>query len=304
MVRKQWWFSRAFFFLAAIFSVACPAWSGEQRASVLTSIRPLALLVQDVAGDAADVEVLLPSGASPHHYALRVSDMRNLKAADLLVWMGPEFERFLADMTVSRDPQSQLVLETLPGLSWPSLKASGQHEAEHGHSGKDMHLWLNPDNGRVVMRAVAKRLSELVPEKAEVFTANLARAESALDQTTEQLEQRFDGLSQRAFGVSHDAFAHFVERFDLTQAAAISAMPDQGLSARHVAQTVAALKGAQCLIVEEGEAESSVQRVQRLVNLPVVAADPLAVDPEIDSYAAFIAKIGASFAECLAGSTR
>ena len=44
--------------------------------------------------ETAHVDVMLPSGASPHTYALKPSDMQMLQRADLAIWVGEDLETF------------------------------------------------------------------------------------------------------------------------------------------------------------------------------------------------------------------
>ena len=62
---------------------------------VLTSIKPLQLIAAAVQDGVGTPDVLLPAGASPHHYTLRPSDLRQVKEADLVYWIGPDLEGFL-----------------------------------------------------------------------------------------------------------------------------------------------------------------------------------------------------------------
>lgn len=273
--------------------------ANEAPFKILTSIRPLALLVQDIVGDTAEVEVLLPGGASPHHYNLRVSDVRQIRNADIVIWLGPEFERFLQRAVEQRGEGGSMMLTTVKGLHWP---AADDKVVQHHHDdrdGRDMHIWMDPVNGARLLDAIAARLSKLRPALAPQFSSNLESAKAELALTTSAVARELAPLSDHGFGVSHDGFRHFVDRFGLNQLAAVSTMPDQGVSARHMATTVKALQDARCLVVEAGDPPASVARLQRLFKLPTVAADPLALNPGIDSYAAFIASLGQSFSQCL-----
>ena len=64
------------------------------QVEVLTSIRPLGLLAEAVVGDHGAVNVLLPKGASAHHYQLGYSDRKSLNEADLVLWIGENLETF------------------------------------------------------------------------------------------------------------------------------------------------------------------------------------------------------------------
>ena len=45
----------------------------------LASIKPLQLISQAITEGVSDTEVLLPAGASPHHYSLKVSDPKKAR---------------------------------------------------------------------------------------------------------------------------------------------------------------------------------------------------------------------------------
>ena len=145
------------FCLFTLFFVA----NAQAEVRVLTSIKPLQLIAAAVQDGLGEPEVLLPSGASPHHYALRPSDVRRVRDADLLYWIGPDMESFLPRVLGSRD-KPQVAVQDLPGMT---LRHFGEeHENDHDdhaheHAGDDLghdhdhrpgsldaHLWLAADN--------------------------------------------------------------------------------------------------------------------------------------------------------------
>jgi ABC-type Zn2+ transport system substrate-binding protein/surface adhesin len=130
---------------------------------VTVSIAPLASLVASVLGDLGHPHTLVPPGATEHVYALRPSDADALAGADLVVWIGPEFERFLAKplaglpsttriLTLGSDPR----LAHLPlrgGDSWPAHDHDGLEDRNDDHTELDGHLWLDPANARAIVAA-------------------------------------------------------------------------------------------------------------------------------------------------------
>gem|GEM_PF-3463 len=120
---------------AILSSTAAPAFAAP---NVVTDMSPTGALVQEVMGDLGQVHVLLPKGASAHHYTMRPSDARALQNADLLVWMGPELTPWLdrsAD-NLSGDTQ-QLRLLTVEGTILQEY-ADDDHEG-HDHEAHDDH---------------------------------------------------------------------------------------------------------------------------------------------------------------------
>ena len=67
-----------------------------QAITVLSSIKPIHFLVQELTDGVADSSYLVPNGASPHDYALRPSDIKMLRRADIVVWYGDDLEAFLS----------------------------------------------------------------------------------------------------------------------------------------------------------------------------------------------------------------
>ncbi len=105
--------------------------SAHAQVEVLTSIKPLQLIAAAVQDGVGKPAVLLPPGASPHHYALRPSDVRQIRSADLLYWIGPDMESFLGPVLKGRSGPA-VAVQSLPGLT---LRHFG--DAAHGHEDHD-----------------------------------------------------------------------------------------------------------------------------------------------------------------------
>ncbi|MCQ4321876.1 zinc ABC transporter substrate-binding protein [Stutzerimonas stutzeri] len=120
-------FSIPLLLFASLFSSA----QAQAEIEVLTSIKPLQLIAAAVQDGVGQPAVLLPPGASPHHYAMRPSDVRQIRSADLLYWIGPDLEGFLAPVLEGRKRPS-VAIQSLPGLTLRHFgEAAGGHEAEH-----------------------------------------------------------------------------------------------------------------------------------------------------------------------------
>lgn len=97
--------------------------------NVLTSIKPLQLIAAAVQDGVGKPAVLLPPGASPHHYALRPSDVRQIRSADLFYWIGPDMETFLEPVLKGRTRPS-VAVQSLPNMT---LRHFGDEHVGHRH---------------------------------------------------------------------------------------------------------------------------------------------------------------------------
>jgi len=103
-----------------------------QAGEVVTSIRPLGLIASALTDGITQPQVLLEDGASPHHYALRPSDMRKLTEARIVFWVGPELERFL------EKPLARTEAITL-ALGESDAQHDEEHEDPESHQDQDAH---------------------------------------------------------------------------------------------------------------------------------------------------------------------
>ena len=159
----------------------------------MTGVQTCALPI--LAGVAAP-GVIVPAGASPHSYALRPSDARRIARANLIFWIGKSGEPFL-EKTLSSlgDPARAIALIDLDGLKrlaarkpgvWRKTRSAtdGDRLASSadaaGPGGIDPHVWLDPANARVIVRAMAAALARIDPGRAAIYERNADALEARL----------------------------------------------------------------------------------------------------------------------------
>jgi len=114
-----------------------------QKLNVVTSIRPIQSLVENVSQGLADVNVLVPANASPHNYALKPSDAQNLQNADVIFWIDEHFESFL-EKSIDTLPKNALKIAFAeqPGvlvLNSRELKLTADQEEHDDHAHEEEH---------------------------------------------------------------------------------------------------------------------------------------------------------------------
>ncbi len=255
---------------ASLFSSA----QAHAEIEVLTSIKPLQLIAAAVQDGVGKPAVLLPPGASPHHYAMRPSDVRQIRSADLFYWIGPDMEGFLAPVLEGRKRPS-VAIQSLPGLTLRHFgDAAGEHEAEHDrhdehaheahgeHSEQvhdehddhaheaadhdehdhahrpgslDAHLWLLPANAVTIAEGMAQDMAKADPANAERYRANLTAFKQRLEALDKRLSQRLSETRTKPFFVFHEAFDYFEAAYGIKHAGVFSAGGEAQPGARHVA---------------------------------------------------------------------
>jgi len=220
--------------------------SAQADVKVLTSIKPLQLIAAAVQDGVAVPQVLLPPGASPHHYALRPSDVRKVQSVDLLYWIGPDMEGFLPRVLNGRTLPSVAVQE-LPGLKLRHFaQDSASHEDhdddggdDHDHDHRpgtvDAHLWLSAHNARVIAARMAADLSAADPANAARYQSNLKGFNQRLDALDARIKARLAGVAGKPYFVFHEAFDYFEDNYGLKHAGVFAVAAEVQPGAQHVA---------------------------------------------------------------------
>ncbi len=293
-------FRDALFSAALLLVVAIPA---QAKVQLLASLKPLALIAQEVAGDQADVSTLLPVSASPHDYPLKMSDHKRLRSADLVLWIGPEMESFLSRPLANLKPHRVMTAYQLEGLYWPEADESDHHHHHQNHSGhgsKDPHIWLDPRNAALIAQALAERLAQLQPDSAQQFRANAQRFSVSLQQLDEQLMQQLAPVKNRGFAVYHEGYGHFVGRYGLHQVAYVTYIPERRPGAKHLQELRGVLaKEGECLFMEPYYKMDAMEEMAASLDLRIGLLDPIG-DQQVSSYQQLLEQLGQGFLTCLA----
>lgn len=132
-----------FYRIAATLSLIATT-SQAEVPSVVTDIAPIHSLVTRVMQGVGEPHLILPPGVSPHSYAMRPSEARNLQDADLVIWMGEELTPWLEDAIESLSGDAQtLELLHLDGTHLLDNREEavfgGDHDEHHDDEHKDDH---------------------------------------------------------------------------------------------------------------------------------------------------------------------
>ena len=218
----------------------------QKPISVVASIKPIHSLVAAVMGDIGTPHLLLEAPSSAHHFTLKPSQARSLQAADIVFWVGPTMEQPLTKALATLAPQAQ----TLPLIESAGLvlinfdKVTPAHEKhdheKHDHEKHDKHdehakhddhlinphIWLDPQNAKIMLGVIAARLAKADPENASTYAANADSMAARLAILETDITSQLASYSAAKFLVLHDAHVYFERRFGLRNYGAITTEPD------------------------------------------------------------------------------
>ncbi|MEZ4647868.1 MAG: zinc ABC transporter substrate-binding protein [Candidatus Eisenbacteria bacterium] len=230
---------------------------------VLVTVPPQAELVEKIAGDLVEVEVLVPPDADPHTFEPTIEQMRAVSRASLYFLIGHpalEFEAIWRDR-LAREGTNLRFVNGSEGLSLIP---------------DDPHVWLSPRATRTLATNLAHALEELLPEDRESIRAGLAAflaEEQALDA---EIRSTLDQAPLETFLVYHAAWGWFAADYGLTQIAIERGHVHPGPS--HIASMLdrARAEGIRVVFVQPQVGAQQAESFANEIGGRVVRVDPLA----------------------------
>ncbi|HAI06499.1 MULTISPECIES: zinc ABC transporter substrate-binding protein ZnuA [Pantoea] len=308
----------ALFALTAFSVTASLTFSAQ--ANVVASLKPVGFIAAAIADGVTPVDVLLPDGASEHDYALRPSDAKRLKNADLVVWVGPEMEAFMAKSAAELPAKKNLAIVDINGVK-PLLISGGEDEdehtaekseqpdadAHHHHHGEfNMHLWMSPEIARKTAVAIHEKLLELMPQDKAKLDANLQQFEVTLADTDKRVNAQLAPVRNQGYFVFHDAYTYFEKHYGLSPTGHFTVNPEiqPGAQRLHQIRTQLVEQKAVCVFAEPQFRPAVIDAVARGTQVRKGTLDPLGTDISLakDSYVKFLSQLSSQYASCLNGA--
>ncbi|GGY64216.1 zinc ABC transporter substrate-binding protein [Marinobacter zhanjiangensis] len=314
---------RTLLFLTCSLTLSTQALAAEDRPQVVTSLKPLELLVRAVAHDQVDVTTLVPSGSSPHTYQLRPSERQRLASADQVFWVGPGMENFLTRLLTGPDFRDRTMAL---GSNGDAEDDHGDEHHDHGHDheeehppeeektqdqhgghdhgeGEDPHIWLDPTLARDMARDIADQLKTLEGVDDNAIDENLASFDKNVKAAEETIRQQLAPARDLDLFTYHDAFRRFAEHYGLTIAGVLTLSPERSPGARHLAEVQGRLARAEqtCLLTEPQFDRQWWDSLMGDVDVPISTWDPLAGDIEASprGYVLFQQNLAEAVLHCL-----
>ncbi|MGO2233875.1 MAG: zinc ABC transporter substrate-binding protein ZnuA [Marinomonas sp.] len=309
---------------------------------IVTSIKPVSMVVAAIAGDKADIEQIVSSTASPHDFAMRPSDLKKIINADTVVWVGESLERFLEKpLENAGKEESSIEWLALDGMALHNFAkehhhdedeedhdheghddhdhdhdheghdhhvADGNHEEHEGHEGHhhdgvDPHVWLSPDNVKVLAKAVTARLVSLDSANAGYYQDNLAAFEKGLSAKDAEIRKALNKVSKVPYIVFHDGYSYFEQHYGLSHAGEITVSPERKPGAKKVAEIRHEIQEnkVQCVFSEPQFSPAIVKTLLEGSDVKTAPLDPLGskVKMGTNAYFSFLDNLSGQFLSCL-----
>lgn len=225
--------------------------TGSKKLKVMTTFYPMYEFSKQVAGDLADVSVLVPAGTEPHDWEPSPKEVAQIASANVFVYNGAGFESWVEDVLKSADAKNTKVVEASKGIELMEGTAAhddhgleeehkDEHAEEHkdGEKALDPHVWLDPVLAQKEVQTIADAFAAADPDHAADYKKNADAYIAKLKDLDSSYKNGLSNARHREFVTSHTAFSYLAKRYDLTQEPISGLSPEQEPTASEMKEIV------------------------------------------------------------------
>lgn len=228
-------------FIGALFLLffASSAAAAEPLPIVATT-SDIAAIVKAVGGDRVGVESIAKGYQDPHFVEAKPSYMRVVNRARMLFNVGLELEVGWLPLLVqgARNP-SLAVIDLSQGITVLE-KPSGPISRAQGdvHPLGNPHYWLDPRNGILMARRIARELKAAAPADAALFEQNLKTFENDVTVRRKRWEEQMAPLRGAELVTYHKEWEYLVKWLGLSIIGYVEDKPGIPATPRHLEELV------------------------------------------------------------------
>lgn len=194
-----------------------PAEKNDKIRIIATSFPPYDFARQ-IAGDVAQVSMLLAPGQESHSFEPTPKDMVKLQQADLFIMGGGKSDEWAKKLAKSANLGPENTLSMMD--NFPILPETPHDHEKKDHSENyayDEHVWTSPAGAMEICKKIADALCALSPENSQVFLKNLDEYLKKLEALDTEFWHVVENSPRKTliFG-DRFPFHHFARRYGLS----------------------------------------------------------------------------------------
>ena len=178
---------------------------------------------QKVAGNLANVDLLIKNGAEPHDWEPSSKDMAKIQEADMFIYNSSYFETWTEKVLKSIDQSNLEIVEASKGIE---LMDADSAKEGNDQSSKDPHVWLSPVLAGQEVDYIAQALEQKDPKNKEQYEKNAAAFKSQLADLDLLYKETIGKAKKKEFVTQHAAFGYLAKQYGLTQIPIAGLSPD------------------------------------------------------------------------------
>lgn len=202
---------------------------------------------RQIAGDKAEITLILPSGMDSHSYEPTPSDIININKSDLFIYTGEYLESWANDIVGDIDTDKTHVLDVSSGIQLVKEEDEHHHddEDEEGHHHEyDPHIWTSPVIAMQMADNIAEALCETDSINSDYYKQNAENYKKQLQELDSEFKEIVaDGKRNTIYFGGKFALYYFTQEYGLDYVSAFdSCSGETEPSAKVMSEMISSIK--------------------------------------------------------------
>jgi zinc transport system substrate-binding protein len=190
--------------------------AAQEKLRIVATVFPQYDFARTIAGEYADVTLLLSAGQEMHNYEPSPLDVAEIAGCDIFLRIGGESEVWTDTVLEALDTSHMDVVTLMDAIETPLAE---EDEAEEF----DEHIWTSPINAIAMAEAVCDSLCRADPEHTEIFTERTEEYTAALSALDTEYRTLAEGLDNPVLVIADKfPFRYLAAEYGFQYAAAFS----------------------------------------------------------------------------------
>lgn len=148
----------------------------ETKLQIVCTSFPAYDFAREIAGDRAELTLLIKPGSEVHSYEPTPKDMIRIQESDLFICNGGESEQW-AETLITPKLNTIYMMDCVDAVE---ESADGIYNAEDGEPELDEHVWTSPLNAIKISEEICNALCKLDTDNAEAYKTNFTAYKAQL----------------------------------------------------------------------------------------------------------------------------
>ena len=148
------------------------SFTDSNKLKIVTSIFPYYDFAENIAGDKAEIKLLLSPGSEPHDYEPTPSDIVAIEKCDIFIYNGGESDKWVDSVLETLENTDVTVLKMMDYV--PLIESDSHHhdEAHLDDYSFDEHIWTSIRNSQVLCEKIKSAMMKQDTTNAEFYKSN------------------------------------------------------------------------------------------------------------------------------------
>jgi len=218
---------------------AGPRGNSDKLSVVATIFAPYDF-AREIAGDKADITMLLPPAAESHSFEPTAQDIIKVQGCDLFIYVGGESDAWVGKILDSMDTSAMKIITLMDCVELVEEELAEGMEDDGGEDDAyDEHVWTSPRNAVLIVQKISDALCDIDGANADFYGQNAAAYIEKLNGLDAAFRKIVDGAARKTlvFG-DRFPFRYFADAYGLDY---FAAFPGCSTETEPSAKTVAFL---------------------------------------------------------------